>query len=71
MDTGREIRVVLGGSVSKTNEKTVLTYTLQGVRVQDTGLYTCLANNGLGRDVSSSTALYVKGQRTRVSVFHV
>lgn len=68
MDTGREIRVVLGGSVSKTNEKTVLTYTLQGVRVQDTGLYTCLANNGLGSDVSSSTALYVRGQR--ISAFH-
>lgn len=62
MDTGREIRVVLGGTVSNTNEKSMLTYTLYGARVQDTGVYSCLANNGLGRGVSSSASLYVKGQ---------
>lgn len=62
MDTGREIKVVLGGSFSTTNERSLLTHTLQGARVQDTGKYSCVVNNGIGKDAFSSISLYVKGQ---------
>ncbi|XP_076438269.1 uncharacterized protein LOC143277372 [Babylonia areolata] len=58
-DQGREVARLTGGSTDVTGQQSVLTHTMRNVRCENSAVYTCTADNGVGRPVYSTATLRV------------
>ena len=56
---GREVARLTGGSGGGSAQQSLLTHTLTRARCEDSAVYTCTAQHGIGMSVSSSATLRV------------
>ncbi|XP_076438226.1 uncharacterized protein LOC143277326 isoform X3 [Babylonia areolata] len=58
-DQGREVARLTGGSSDVTGQRSVMTHTMRNARCENSAVYTCTADNEVGRPVNSSATLRV------------
>ncbi|XP_076438233.1 uncharacterized protein LOC143277331 [Babylonia areolata] len=58
-DQGREVARLTGGSSDVTGQRSVMRHTMRNARCENSAVYTCTADNEVGRPVNSSATLRV------------